>query len=51
VPDRGGQGEHALATRVITPAGVRPPWRSRDSWDFLVLMIDSMRWRIAARLL
>jgi hypothetical protein len=32
-------------TRAHSPAGTRPPWRSRPSWFFSVQMIASTRWR------
>ena len=33
------------ATRVVTPLGVCPPWRSRSSWPLKVSLTDSMIWR------
>jgi len=30
------------STRVITPPGVLPPWRSRSSWVLRVALTDSM---------
>ena len=32
-------------TRAHSPAGTRPPWRSRPSWFFRVQMMASTRWR------
>ena len=32
-------------TRAITPAVLRPPWRSRSSYPLKVWLIDSMVWR------
>jgi hypothetical protein len=31
--------------RAQSPAGMRPPWRSRPSWFFRVQMTASTRWR------
>ena len=31
--------------RVRSPAGMRPPWRSRPSWFFRAQMTASTRWR------
>ncbi|QUH01927.1 hypothetical protein HUO13_14920 [Saccharopolyspora erythraea] len=38
------------AVRVMIPAGVRAPWPSIESRALAVLMIDSVRCRISARL-